>query len=226
MKPKNGMIKATSGYERFVHWMLAISCLLLCYTGLGMMFESLNFLGVIMGGLKGLKIVHNFTAIIFTVALILAIKMWWKEAGIFVFPEDWEWIKAAGGYLWHVDHVAEVGKYNPGQKAFFLVVAGGGILMILTGLIMWFPTALPVELVRWMYPLHALGFVAIFAFFFIHLYLGTIGNPGSVDAMVTGWMDKKVLTMLHPKWVKEMEHEGKLVVYGEEKKSDAHGHSA
>jgi len=113
------MIKATSGYERFVHWMLAISCLLLCYTGLGMMFESLNFLGVIMGGLKGLKIVHNFTAIIFTVALILAIKMWWKEAGIFVFPEDWEWIKAAGGYLWHVDHVAEVGKYNPGQKAFF-----------------------------------------------------------------------------------------------------------
>ena len=45
---------------------------------------------------------------------------------------------------------------------------------------MWFPTALPTGLVRWMYPLHALGFVAIFAFFFIHLYLGTIGNPGSV----------------------------------------------
>jgi formate dehydrogenase subunit gamma len=77
-----------------------------------------------------------------------------------------------------------------------------------------------------MYPLHALGFVAIFAFFFIHLYLGTIGNPGSVDAMVTGWMDKKVLTMLHPKWVKEMEHEGKLVAWGEEKKDDAHGHHA
>jgi len=34
------------------------------------------------------------------------------------------------------------------------------------------------------------------------------------------------LTMLHPKWVKEMEHEGKLVVYGEEKKDDAHGHHA
>jgi len=32
--------------------------------------------------------------------------------------------------------------------------------------------------------------------------------------------------MLHPKWVKEMEHEGKLIVYGEEKKEDAHGHSA
>ncbi len=44
-----------------------------------------------------------------------------------------------GGYLWHVDKVPEVGKYNPGQKAFFLAVAGCGVLMFVTGLIMWFP---------------------------------------------------------------------------------------
>ena len=36
-----------------------------------------------------------------------------------------------------------------------------------------------------MYPLHALGFVMIFAFFFVHLYLGTIGSPGSLPAMLT-----------------------------------------
>ena len=38
-------------------------------------------------------------------------------------PEDLEWIKCAGGYLWHVDNVPESGKYNPGQKMFFLAVA-------------------------------------------------------------------------------------------------------
>ena len=43
---KKGVIKVTSGYERFVHWLLAISCLLLCFTGMGMMYQSLNFLGV------------------------------------------------------------------------------------------------------------------------------------------------------------------------------------
>ncbi len=53
--------------------------------------------------------------------------MWWKEAGVFVFPEDLEWIKYAGGYLWHVDKVPETGKYNPGQKMFFLTVAGFGV---------------------------------------------------------------------------------------------------
>jgi len=209
---KKGLIKVTSGYERFVHWMLAISCLLLCLTGLGMMYESLNFFGAIMGGLKGLKLVHNFTGLVFGVSLILAVQMWWREAGIFVFPEDWEWIKAAGGYLWHVDKVPETGKYNPGQKAFFFTVAFFGVIMLITGFVMWFPSYLPIELVRWTYPLHVLGFVVIFAFFFIHLYLGTIGNPGSVQAMITGWMTKPVLKMLHPKWVKEMEHEGTLIV--------------
>ena len=223
---QKGLIQVTDSYERIVHWMLALSCLFLCISGLGMMFHSLNFLGTIVGGLKSLKLLHNFAGLFFGISLVLAIRMWWKEAGVFVFPEDLDWIKAAGGYLWHVDKVPETGKYNPGQKMFFLTVAAFGVVMFVTGLIMWFPTALPTTFVRWMYPLHALGFVAIFAFFFIHLYLGTIGNPGSVQGMITGWMDKDVLKMLHPKWVKEMEHEGKLIVSGEEKKAEAHSHHA
>jgi formate dehydrogenase subunit gamma len=208
------MVKVTSAYERFIHWMLAISCLLLCYTGLGMMYTELNFFGNLMGGLHGLKVVHNYTGVVFGVSLVLAILMWWKEAGLFVFPEDWEWIKAAGGYLWHVDKVPETGKYNPGQKMFFLTVALCGLLMLVTGFFMWFPVYFPLglELFRWTYTLHALGFLVIFAFFFVHLYLGTIGNPGSVSAMISGKMELPVLRMLHPKWVKEMEHEGKLIV--------------
>jgi formate dehydrogenase subunit gamma len=223
---KKGMILVTDGYERLVHWILALSCIVLIVSGLGMMFESFNILGTLVGGLKNLKLIHNFSGLIFAVGLILAIRMWWKEAGVFVFPEDLEWFKVAGGYLWHVDKVPETGKYNPGQKMFFLTVAGFGVIMIITGLIMWFPSALPVGLVRWMYPLHALGFVVIFAFFFVHLYLGTIGNPGTVQAMIHGWVTRGWLKKQHPGWLREMEHEGKLIVYGEEKKEDAHGHHA
>jgi formate dehydrogenase subunit gamma len=221
---KKGMIQATDAFERIVHWMLAISCLVLCITGLGMMFHSFNFIGSLMGGLKSLKYVHNFTGLIFIAALYMAIRMWWKEAGVFVLPEDLDWIKVAGGYLWHVDKVPEVGKYNPGQKAFFLVVALCGVLMVLTGLIMWAPLIFPVWIVRWMYPLHAVGFLAIFSFFFIHLYLGTIGSPGSAPAMFTGWVTRAWLLKQHPKWLKEMEEHGTLVVYGEEKKPAEHGH--
>ncbi|MDD5711974.1 MAG: formate dehydrogenase subunit gamma [Smithellaceae bacterium] len=209
---KKEMIQATSAYERFIHWLLALSCLLLCLTGVGMMYHSLNVIGVVMGGLQGIKSVHNVTGVIFLVALLLAIQMWWKEAGIFVFPEDWEWTKAAGGYLWHVDKVPEVGKYNPGQKMFFLTVALCGLGMVATGLAMWFPFYFPMEIVRWMYPLHVLGFAVIFAFFFVHLYLGTIGSPGSLPAMLNGWVTRAWLRTQHPKWLKEMEETGSLVI--------------
>lgn len=220
---KKGLIKATDAFERIVHWSLAVSCLILCITGLGMMFHSFNFIGTLMGGLKSLKYVHNFSGLFLILALIFTIRMWWREAGIFSMPEDLEWMMCAGGYLWHVEKVPEVGKYNPGQKAFFLAVAFFGVIMVVTGLVMWFPFSFPVALVRWMYPLHALGFVVIFAFFFVHLYLGTIGSPGSLPAMLHGWVTRAWLVKQHAKWLHEMEEAGTLEVYGEEKKT-AHGH--
>jgi formate dehydrogenase subunit gamma len=187
-----------------------------------MMFHSLNWIGEIFGGLRSLKYIHNFTGLWFGASLVFAIGMWWKEAGVFTMPEDLDWMMCGGGYLWHVDKVPEVGKYNPGQKAFFLAVAGCGVLMFVTGLIMWFPLSFPSGLVRWMFVLHALGFLTIFAFFFVHLYLGTVGSPGSLPAMTTGWVTRAWLLKQHPKWLKEMEHEGKLVVYGEEKTGGGH----
>ncbi len=214
---KIGMIKATGPFERVVHWCLALSCLLLCLTGMGMMYHTLNFFSLLFGGMANMKLVHNIGGLFFAVSLLLAIVIWWKEAGLFSFPEDAEWIKAAGGYLWHVDKVPEVGKYNPGQKMFFLAVALFGIAMVVSGLIMWFPLGYSVDLVRWMFVLHALGYVVIFAFFFVHLYLVTIGAPGSAPAMFTGWVSRGWVKKNHPKWLKEMEESGTLVVYGKEK---------
>jgi formate dehydrogenase subunit gamma len=182
------------------------------------MFQAFNFIGTLMGGLKSLKYVHHFMAPFFILSLLFAIRMWWREAGRFSLPEDLEWMLCAGGYLWHVDNVPEAGKYNPGQKVFFLVVAFFGSVMAVTGLLMWFPPSLvPVWLFRWVYPLHALGFVVIFAFFFVHLYLGTIGSPGSLPAMTHGWVTRAWLAKQHPKWLKEMEAAGKLEVFGQEK---------
>ena len=219
---KKDMIKASSAFERVVHWSMALFCLLLCITGMGMMYHSLNFIGEIMGGMIVLKYVHNFSGLFFGVSLLFAFGMWWKEAGLFSFPEDLQWLKAFGGYLWRVDKMPEVGKYNFGQKIFFLVVAGYGMIMVVSGLIMWFPLSFSTGLVRIMFVLHALGFVLILPFFFIHLYMATIGVPGSAPAMLTGWVTRAWLKKQHPKWLKEMEKDGTLVVYGEEKQHEHH----
>jgi len=191
---------------------MAISCLILMISGLGMMFHSFNFLAIPVGGLKNLKLIHNFSGLVFIPSLFSAILVWWKEAGVLDLPDDFEWIKCAGGYLWHVENPPETGKYNVGQKAFFLAVAGFGIINIISGLIMWFPLSFSSGTVRFMYFLHALGFFVIFPFFFVHLYLGTVGVPGSVSAILTGWVTRSWAEKQCPKWLREMEESGKLKV--------------
>lgn len=224
MVPKKGMIKVTDGFERLVHWWLAISCIILILSGLGMMFHSFNFLAVPVGGLKNLKMIHNFTGLLFIPALFFAILIWWREAGVLKFPEDIEWIKVAGGYLWHVEDVPETHKYNAGQKAFFIAVAIFGVVMIISGLIMWFPLSLPRVLVQWMYPLHALGVLVIFPFVFVHIYLGTIGVPGSASAIFTGYVTRSWAEKQCTGWLREMEEKGALEVYGEEKEALEQSH--
>jgi formate dehydrogenase subunit gamma len=93
--------------------------------------------------------------------------------------------------------------------------------MVVTGLLMMFqPAFLSMDVLRWMYPLHALGFVTLFAFFFVHVYLGTIGNPGSFQAMYNGWVTRGWARTQHPKWLKEIEEHGTIKIYGEKKKKD------
>jgi len=211
---KTGLIKATRPFERVVHWCLALSCFLLCLTGMGTMYHSLNFIGAVIGGMANLRMLHHYGGLFFSLSLLAAIAIFWKDAARFSLKEDWPWIKEAGGFLWQVEQIPEVGKCNPGQKLFFLVVALGGMAMLASGLIMWFPLSFGVGLVRTMYVVHSLGFLIIFAFVFVHLYLVTIGAPGSAPAMLTGWVTRGWLKKQHPKWLRQMEEDGTLEVYG------------
>ena len=188
---KKGLIQATDAFERIVHWSLALSCLLLCITGLGMMFHSFNFIGDHHGRLESPEICPQLYGPVLRRFRCFTIRMWWKEAGVFSLPEDLEWIKVAGGYLWHVDKVPGGGQVQPRPED-VLPDRGGlrrdhgrdGADHVVSVQPSGGAGAVDV------YPLHALGFVVIFAFFFVHLYLGTIGSPGSLPAMLHGWVTR------------------------------------
>ena len=210
MITKKGMIKVSSTYERLMHWYLALTCLLLIISGLGMMFHSFNFIATPFGGLKNMKEVHHYTGLLFIPALLLAAITWWKEAGIFDLPDDIEWLTKGGGYLWKVDKLPETNKYNPGQKLYFITVILVGLLMIVSGLLMWFPEGQSKNLINWMCTLHALGVVTLLPFIVIHIYLGTIGVPGSAAVIFTGYTSKDWCKSQCPKWLRKKEEEGTL----------------
>lgn len=208
-----GSIKVSTTFERLLHWYLAITCLMLILSGLGMMFHSLNFIGVPFGGLKNLKQLHIYTGLFFIPALLLSIFKWWKEAGTFDLPDDIEWIKKAGGYLWKVDSLPETGKYNAGQKTFFLTVVVIGLAMIGSGLLMSYPEGHSKELINWMYALHACGIVALLPFIVLHIYLGTVGVPGSAALVFTGYTSRAWCLSQCPKWLRKKEEDGTMEIF-------------
>ncbi len=144
---------------------------------------------------------HIFSGVIFAFGLVYGYFMWKKDC---VFEEaDLGWILQGGGYLWETDKLPPVYKYNAGQKAFFWVLVVAGITIIVSGLIMWNPLLVPAVVARLAFMLHALGVVVLGSFIMVHIYLGTIGNPGTVSAMITGYVSKAWCETHCPRWFAE-----------------------
>ena len=182
---EENMVRITDVEERVVHWVLAASCLFCIITGVGLMFHSWSFIPTLLGGHYAAKLMHIYSGLIFGGMLVYSYYLWKKDCE-FEQP-DLQWVLKAGGYLWPVKDLPPVYKYNAGQKAFFWCLIACGIVIVVTGLFMWLwnPAAVPVVLA---------------AFIMIHIYLGTAGNPGTVSAMITGYVSKAWCQTHCPRW--------------------------
>src|SRR4030042_992581 len=202
-KPKN-LILSSTAFERVVHWVLAGSCLFLFLTGFGLMFHSLSFIANFFpGGYYIMKLLHNIDGIIFGIAFLFALVAWGKDT-LYFDEDDKKWFRVLGGYLWEVEKVPEAGKFNAGQKRFFMVLFLFWFIMMGTGIFMWFPF-FPPELTRWLYVFPALGVLVLGGFLVIHFYLGTYGNPGTFQVMGHGFVTKGWAKKHRPKWLRDVE---------------------
>ncbi len=204
-KPKSkNLILASTTFERVVHWVLAFSCLFLFLTGFGLMFHSLSFIARFFpGGHATMKLLHNIDGIVFGIAFLFALIAWGKDT-LYFDEDDKKWFRVLGGYLWEVEKVPECGKFNAGQKTFFIVLFLFWFIMVGTGIFMWFPIFPPV-LTRWLYVLHVFGVLVLGTFLVIHFYLGTYGNPGTFQVMGHGYVSKAWAKLHRPKWLRDVE---------------------
>lgn len=131
--------------ERFGHWLLAGSFILLGVTGLLVLFGRV-FLVPLFGKdanaflLVWSKWVHNNVSWAFILGLVMIFVMW----VVHNIPNrtDLHWLKKGGGILFGHDH-PPAKKFNAGQKMIFwsVVLFGGSIA--LTGVSLLFPFDLP-----------------------------------------------------------------------------------
>ena len=192
-------MQKTTCFERFVHLLMALSGLVLLLTGMGFLYQQeLGWLNTIFGGVHFAKGVHNWGGIVFIVSLVLSLGTWLPEC-LKWSPEDSEWLGMLGGYFSKDKEPPPQGKINAGQKLLGIAVFISGVLISISGLIMWLSTPSAVWVL-----IHNICNLLFAIFVPIHIYMATAANPGTFRIMTRGdvplyWAKKK-----HSKWVKEI----------------------
>jgi formate dehydrogenase subunit gamma len=201
-------VERFTSVERFGHWLLAVSFIVLAITGLNIRFgrsvllpitgpETFTWLS------QWGKYLHNYASFAFMAGLILVTLMWIGHN--FPAKGDLAWIKAGGGILKKGVH-PPARKFNFGQKVIFWLVVLGGAALSVTGINLMFDAGTASK--TWLAGniwIHSLVGIALTGVALAHIYIGSIGMEGAFDAMGTGKVDLNWAKEHHSLWVEEMQ---------------------
>lgn len=197
-------LQVFSKFNIIVHWGAAVPFVLICLTGLIMVFGS--YLG---GGafVRFARDLHGLATILFAIFGTLMFLMWFRES---LFKKyDIEWFKIMGGYLSQENRPIPAGKFNAGQKMWFWIATLGGAVMVVSGAIMFFQ-ATDINTLRLVAIIHnVMGFVII-AMLITHIYMSVFAIEGAIEAIVNGKMGEEELSILHSIYYKELVDSKKL----------------
>ena len=215
--------------ERFSHWLLAGSFIILGLTGLNVLYGRYVLKPVIGPDafafitLVG-KWLHNYVALAFMVALVLILVLWVRHN----LPRtaDFMWILRGGGLFVKGSH-PPAHKFNAGQKFVFWAVILLGASLSVSGIALLFPfeTAMfaktfvvmnmfgfdlptqltPLEETQLAQLWHSIVALALIAVVFAHIYIGSLGMEGAFDAMGNGQVDRNWAREHHSLWVERIE---------------------
>jgi formate dehydrogenase subunit gamma len=193
------MVRKSSVDEVLNHWILAGSCILLMITGFAFLFH-LEPVSSVFGGFNTMKSVHNWGGVVFSLSLLYSMRHYLKDAFEYD-ADDARWFMVAGGYLSHKVKVPPMGKYNPGQKLYYLGIVGAGIAISVSGFGIWFMKD-DATLMLLSHLVHNVAFCVFVIAVPVHIYLSTLANPGTFQIMVTGSLPLSEARKKYPKWIK------------------------
>src|SRR5262249_15312567 len=164
-------------------------------------------LSALFGGGAMARFLHPWFSLIFVVGVLFLLRAWQQRMR--KEPGDEEWTNNFGAYIRYEKELSEVGKYNAGQKMFFWAVVLGSLALLLSGIVMWFPTIFPYFMRTIAYWLHEITFIAFVIGIIYHIYISTAAMPGTFRAMSRGTVTKQWARWHHPRWYREVTGEKK-----------------
>ena len=187
-KKDDGRILRYTLSERVHHWLGAITYIYCLTTGLAFWSPYMFWLADLVGGGPTARFWHPWFGLGFTLSVVWMYKMW--RGDLVTADGDLRWWESVNYYIKNEDEkLPPVGRFNFGQKLFFWLMFYGVILLLISGLGLWFVESIPFSL-RWLRYLavtvHVFSAFVTIAAFIIHVYMGTAMVRGGFTSIIRG----------------------------------------
>jgi formate dehydrogenase subunit gamma len=193
----DGLLRFTLA-ETWVHRSLTILMGICAFTAASLYFPPL---AEIVGRRRLVVTVHEWSGIALPVPLLcgLVSRAFRADVGRLgrFFPHDWKWLRIAALHRRRESSLA--GKFNAGQKLYAAFTVGAILVMIGTGVIMWFPRLTPLTWrtgATFVHDWLALFIAAVIAG---HVWLAT-SDPEARHGLRTGYVSRWWARDEHPLW--------------------------
>ena len=190
-------------FERFSHWLTAVSFVVLGLTGLNITFGKIVLLPLVGPDAfsdisQAAKYVHNFTSFSFVVGLVFIIVIFFRDN---LFERvDLDWLKQGGGFI--KNKHAPAGRFNLGEKLVYWFSLAAGIAVSVSGFLLLFPFyGTDIADMQLAQVVHAVVAVLFVALILAHIYIGTLGMEGAFEAMGSGEVDLNWAKEHHDLWL-------------------------
>jgi formate dehydrogenase subunit gamma len=185
--------------ERAVHWTLAV-LMVVCIATAAILYNG--FLGVPIGHRRVVELIHVYSGLALPLPLLAGLGFTAYRADLSrlnrFHPTDWAWLRSRA----RRDGTIRVGKFNAGQKLNAALTAGSILVLLASGLLMYFPA---VARLSW-----RTGATLVHDWFALGLGLLVVGHiveavhdPEARRGMRTGRVSRSWALKEHRDWVDE-----------------------
>ena len=192
--------------ERVNHWFAALTYIYCLITGLSFWSPYMYWLAAIVGGGPTARFWHPWIGLAFAASVFWMYITWDRDMRIT--DADRRWSKAMKYYIENEDqNLPPEGRFNYGQKLFFWLMFYGIILLVISGIGLWFVEGIPWSL-RWLRYLsvavHVAAALATIGGFIIHVYMGTAMVRGGFTSIIRGEVSSAWAQTHHRLWYEEV----------------------
>ena len=189
--------------ERAVHWIVALAFLYAALTGLALWSPRLYWIAFVFGGGSTVRAWHPWGGILFVVVFSTMFLAWKRQ--MHLDSDDRRWLRSAHRYAVHDESgLPEAGRFNAGPKSLFWMQSISGVLLLLSGIVLWWPEVMPRSLRMLAVLIHPAAGIISSGGLIVHIYMGTAAVPEAFRGMIQGWVTTRWAESHHPKWYRQI----------------------